>query len=263
MEKESPAAAPQTEEERLLLRRAADKADRCRRQNLMTSTRFLSPRELAMAAQAFRAGGNTTCRLAGGFRTAERAVLIFLPDWMEEAPSGNESPVAVVKASYAADYAEISHRDVLGALMALGIERDTVGDILPGNGCVYFAVLREILPFVLQNLESAGKACFHCAEIQPDEAQPRAAAFALIRDTVSSLRLDSVVSSGFGMSREKATDLIRAGKVRTDHQDCLKPDKLLAAGAVITARGFGKLELAEVGGLTRKGRISIQIKRYL
>ena len=80
---------------------------------------------------------------------------------------------------------------------------------------------------------------------------------------MSSLRLDAVASSGFRLARGKAAALIESGRVQLNWRECVKPDKLLEAGDVVSARGYGKFELSEVGGLTKKGRISIIILLYV
>lgn len=85
----------------------------------------------------------------------------------------------------------------------------------------------------------------------------------VIRDTVSSLRLDAAVSSAFSMSRGKAAELIAAGRVHLDHMPCVKADKPVSEGAVLTVRGLGRAKLTAVGGLTKKGRIGITVERYL
>ena len=85
----------------------------------------------------------------------------------------------------------------------------------------------------------------------------------IIRDTVSSLRLDAVASSGFSMSRGKAADLISSGKVQLNHQECLKPDRPVNEGDTLSCRGFGKCVVKEVGGPSKKGRIMIVLERYV
>ena len=72
-----------------------------------------------------------------------------------------------------------------------------------------------------------------------------------------------MAAAAFSVSRGKAAELIAAGRVNLDHVPCLKPDKPVAEGAVLTARGFGKAKLKEVGGLSKKGRTGITIERYL
>ena len=84
-----------------------------------------------------------------------------------------------------------------------------------------------------------------------------------IRDTLSSMRLDALVASGFGMARSKAAALIESGKVELNYAQCLKPDREVREGDVIAARGLGKLRLETVGGRTKKDRISVTILRYL
>ena len=100
-------------------------------------------------------------------------------------------------------------------------------------------------------------------EIGREDLEVPQAQVKTVRDTVSSLRLDAVAASAFGLSRGRAAELIAAGRVNLDHAACLKPDKQVVQGAVLTARGLGKAKLIEVGGLTKKGRVGIVIERYL
>ena len=84
-----------------------------------------------------------------------------------------------------------------------------------------------------------------------------------IRGTVSSLRLDGIVAEGFALSRSRAAEVITAGKTELNYTLCTKPDRLVAEGDVISVRGLGKMRLEAVGGNTKKGRISIEICRYI
>lgn len=248
-------------DEKLMLSRILDKLELCARRQAPASTKFLTPGQQVLAKRLISAEGSPAHAFLGGYSEAERACLLFLPDWMEEPPEGEDSPIACIRAEFAKENA-LGHRDILGALMGSGITRDTLGDILVSENSADVILLREILPYALQNLESAGRAHLRVYEIQPQELLVPEASFQLKKDTVSSLRLDAVVASGFGMSREKAADLIRSGRVSLDHRECLKPDKNVEAGARITARGFGKIELFEVGGITRKGRTAVTIKKF-
>ncbi|MBQ3405365.1 MAG: RNA-binding protein [Oscillospiraceae bacterium] len=254
----------ENEDDRLLLRRVLDCADRRDRQNIPTGTRFLSGRQQLLAQKLLQAGRCGDYILSGGYDEAERKLIIFLPEWMDGIPpSGEDSPLAIVRCEYSDKKAEISHRDVLGAIMGLGIERDTVGDILPCRGSADFFILRELLSFVLQSMEKAGRERLTLREISADELLIPESRFVLVRDTVSMTRLDAVLASGLGMAREKAAELVRSGKVRVEHTECLKPDRRLSEGCVISVRGRGKLELHEIGCVTRKGRTAIVIKKYI
>ena len=251
----------QTEEDRLMLKKVLDKRDAAEKRGIPSNTKFLSQRQAAMCDAMLKAANDPARIYLGGHDSAERRVLFFPPDWMDWQPEGDESPIAVVRAEFSKENS-LSHRDILGAMMGLGIERETVGDILVSEGEAFIIVLREMLPFVLQNLDSAGRARLTVTEIPQSELKIPEASFTLKKDTVSSLRLDSVVSSGFSLSREKAGELIRSGRVSLNHLECTKPDKAVAQGAQISARGFGKFELFEVGGLTKKGRTAIVVKKY-
>ena len=84
-----------------------------------------------------------------------------------------------------------------------------------------------------------------------------------IRDTVASLRLDSIISSGFRIGRSLACQYIAAGKVAIDGLPCEKPDKAVASGAKVSVRGLGKIRLTSINGETKKGRISVTIHKYI
>ncbi len=252
------ARSPEDDE---LLARLLDKVDILERSGRMQHSRFLSERDRLCLEPVLRELG-TRAVFWGGYAEAERVVLIFPADWQEEesVKSGEDSPVCVLRAHWRG-VEGLSHRDFLGALMALGIERALIGDILPREERCDIVLLREIAPYVLQNLSSAGRASLSLTEIP--EAEAKEPEFRLIRDTVASLRLDAIVGSGFSLSREKASAAIRAGKVAVNGMECLKPDRAVEAGAKVTLRGLGKIRLREVGGLSRKGRLQVVIQRFI
>ena len=128
--------------------------------------------------------------------------------------------------------------------------------------CIRDRLLREIAPFVLQNYTSAGRVSLKTAPVPLSHLHLPEKRRTEIRDTVATLRLDSVVSSAFGISRSRAADLIRAGKVEVNWRVCEKVDRLCAQGDTFSARGFGKCRLREVGGLSKKGRVTICLERY-
>ena len=147
--------------------------------------------------------------------------------------------------------------------MGCGVKRETVGDIYVSEGSCDFLVTREILPYLLQNFLSAGRTKLHVEQLPIDQIRVPEQKVKAVRDTVSSLRLDGVVSSGFSISRGKAADYIAAGKCELNYAPCMKGDKQAAEGDVITIRGLGKIRLETIGGSTKKGRIAIEITRFL
>ena len=248
-------------EDRMLLAKLWDKINAGMRKNIPANTCFLSPRELEMAKYLF--GEPDGLYAFGGYGDAERKMLVYLPEYLEEdSLYGEDSPCICLRASfYQGD--SLSHRDFLGALMGAGIGRETVGDICVGKSSCDFFVTSEIAPYILQNFLSAGRTKLSLQQIPLAEADIPEPEVKEIRDTLASLRLDSVISSGFRIGRSLAAQYVSAGKAAIDGLPCEKPDKAVAEGMKISVRGLGKIKLFAVNGRTKKDRISVVIHRYV
>ena len=249
----------QESEDKLLLARIWDKYEQMERRGIPTATVFLSSREQLMAqallnTMEVRSG----YRFDGGFENAERKLLLFLPEWAEDA----DDEIALVRASFHGADSTLTHRDILGSLMGLGITREKVGDILIAPHSADVIVSPTLVDFLLREWSSAGRVRLSITQISREEIIEPEVKITQISDTVSSLRLDAVVSSAFSMSRGKAADLIAAGKVSLDHTPCIKGDKSVGQDSVITARGFGKAVVRECSRVSKKGRIILVIDRY-
>lgn len=251
-----------SEEERLLLSRVLDQQRLAARRNIPAATAFLSPAERAAAERLIAAVGYPAHAFFGGYDAAERRVCVFLPDWLtpEEADEGEY--LCAVRAVWKSPEA-LTHRDFLGALMGLGLKRETVGDILVGKGSCDLLLLPELRPFVLQNLESAGRVKLSLSELPLAELSVPVGEVKTVHDTVASLRLDAVASSGFSVSRGKIAEAITAGRVALNWRAVTKPDTPVKEGDVISCRGLGKCRLTAVGGQSRKGRTAVTLERYL
>lgn len=251
----------QTPEDRLTLAKVWDKINTGMQRSMPANTGFLSPRELEMTRFLF--GQPDGLHAFGGYEDAERKMLIFLPEYLEENYlTGEDSPIACLRATFYEEDA-LTHRDFLGSLMGSGIARETVGDICVGKGCCDFFVTEQIAAHILQNFLSAGRTKLHISKIPICDAAIPDPETKEIRDTLASLRLDSVVSSGFRISRGMAAQYITAGKVAMDGRPCEKPDKPVPEGTKISLRGLGRIKLVSIGGQTKKGRISVLIHRYI
>ncbi len=252
-------------EERIMLARAMDKLELAQNRGIPACTSLLSPAEQAVLTDLLHAWGSPRHLFYGGYEDAERRVCAFLPDWQEEDDflQDPDLPLAAIQAQYPAS-AKLTHRDILGALMGLGITREKLGDILfPEEGGCQVVVLRDALPILLSQWESAGRWHVQLTELPLDQLAPRPPQIKTIRDTVATPRLDAVLAAGFSLSRSKAAALISAGKVAINHRECLKSDRSVAEGDVLTCRGLGKCVVTEVPGQSRKGRTMLVLERYL
>lgn len=248
-------------QDRMLLAKLWDKITAGMQRSIPAHTPFLTPRELEMTRFLF--GQPEGLVSFGGYKDAERKMLCYLPDYLEEDfLFGEDSPVVCLRASfYEGDTP--THRDFLGSLMGAGIGRETVGDICVGKGTCDFFVTEEIAPYLLQNFTSAGRTRLRLTAIPLSQAIVPEPEVKVIQDTLASLRLDSVLSSGFRIGRSLAAQAVFSGKVAINGLPCEKPDKSVVEGDKISLRGSGKIKLAQVNGQTKKGRISVEIHRYL
>ena len=221
---------------------------------------FLDEREVALARQVLQEEGCENARLWGGYEGAERQMLGVFPDYWPA--SEEEFPIAAVTVRYRREDS-LSHRDFLGAVLGLGLDREKVGDLLVGETSCDLLVLEDIAEFLLLHLDQAGRARLKLAPLPLSAVEPPPVQVKLIRDTVATLRLDAVAASGFSLARGKASDAISAGRVQLNHQECVKPDRAVAQGDVISCRGLGKCVVKEVGGPSKKGRIMLVLERYV
>ncbi|MBQ9080065.1 MAG: RNA-binding protein [Clostridia bacterium] len=249
-----------TPEEKLLGRRLMDLAQRCDRTGWYTSTDFLSPAEQAFCKLILPRLG-IAYSFDGGYDGAERACLIFFPDYLE-APA-RDSEQYPISALHIAHPAPLTHRDFLGSVLGLGLERHAIGDILVGERETVMLATDSIMPFLLTNLSSVGRVGVAVEQVSPADITPPELKFEIIKDTVASLRFDSVVATAFRVSRETAQKAIRSGAVRLNHLEQLSVSANIAEGDILSFRGKGKAVLETVGNESRKGRIWIQVKRYI
>ena len=249
-----------TAEDKLLLAKVWDKIQAGMGKNIPANTPFLSPRELEMTR--YLLGQQEGLIAFGGYADAERKMLVYLPDYLSEETLWEEPPLVCLRATfYEGD--SPSHRDFLGALMGAGIARETVGDICVDKGSCDFFVTEEIAPYLLQNFNSAGRTKLKLQAISLEEVKVPQPEVKEIKDTLASLRLDSVISAGFQIGRSQAAAYVTSGKAAINGLPCEKPDKAIEEGAVISVRGLGKILLRTVGGQTKKGRTFVVIDRYV
>ncbi len=252
----------ENDEEKIKFAHILDLALKREQRNILTSSSFLNESERAKVELMLKEGGFSDYVFWGGYEEAERVCVFFLPDYMER-ESLNLSTLTLLLAG--ADKfnkdADFSHRDVLGSLMALGIERESVGDIIAQKGEAYFFIKEKVFPFVAENLEKIGRYPVNLEVLERADFK-REDDFEEISDTVASLRLDAVVASAYSLSRSSATEAILSGLVSVNAIVKKKTDLEIKEGDKITLKGKGKRELIKTDGYSRKGRIRIHIKKY-
>lgn len=201
--------------------------------------------------QAVYFGGNAGC---------ERQMLGIFPEW--QAPEEEEFPLQVLKIS--CRYGEpLSHRDYLGSILGLGIERNKTGDILIHEKDAYVFVCNDIAQYLCSHLEKVGSRGVEASLVGNGQISLPERKFEQLSVVAASLRLDAVLAAALHISRAEAEKLIAAGHVQVNHKPAIQGAKPLEDNALLSIRGFGRCELQQVDGVTRKGRIHLSIKRYL
>lgn len=251
---------PQNEEERLLMRRVEEICTLAEARGIPRHTGFLSDREQQLAEAAMHRAGCTCARFWGGYGNAERRLLLAEPPgaWQED-------PIALLRMQ-AAGEALPGHRDYLGAVLGLGLDRACLGDLLPDpqNPAVFYAfVLEDKAALIEAELTGAGRC--PVAVIRQDVLPPailQGPEREMQEATVSSLRADAVLAAMLHTSRTRAAEYIAAGRVEINHLPARGAYEPMYAQDIVTIRGQGRYRLAAIGGKSRKDRIFISFYKY-
>ena len=223
------------------------------------ASKFLTPAESQSVSEHFVHRKDAILNNDGGFKGAERTRAVFTnPDWGEYKRTDLFTALKVAHRSQDV----LGHRDILGALMALGIERETVGDIIVDETVTALVCLPELGGYIMENFTKAGRVGLEVSAMILDELPDHEEELTIKTDTVASMRLDAVLSAVFDMSRTKAAELIAAGRVSINHQVCWRADKEVGLNSLLSVRGLGRAKLLEIVGLSRKGRSFIKIGIY-
>lgn len=231
---------------------------------------FLSPRELHFARRELDRGGVRFFTF-GGYEGAERQKIYFLPDYMEDVNSerelldyGYSSAVCAIKVK-GSGFVTLSHRDFMGSLLGLGVERSVIGDIVvtdTGREAVVFCD-ETIAIFLLEAWTKAGNDKIRTERFSLPEGFSYTRRFAPISDTVASPRLDAVVAAICKLSREKARVIVENETVEVDYETLSRPDRTIEAPCLVTVRGYGKYRILSLSDQTKKGRYRLFAEKYL
>ncbi|MCH3951330.1 MAG: YlmH/Sll1252 family protein [Acidaminococcus sp.] len=237
-----------------------DLADAARRSRRFKISGFMDPHEQNVAEIVAANFPQIRLERNGGFLNAERMRVAFICDDFYGQP---DFAIAALQVLWDKRYYDLGHRDVLGAFMGMGCTRDVLGDIVFNSDGCQMVVDKPMVQYVLSNLTKIGAAVVEVKEIGLDELKEKEQRVKIISATVSALRLDAVAAAGYGVSRSRMADEIKGLNVRVNWQDAKSPSMPVKEGDIISFRSRGRVELAEVRGTTKKGRIGITLKRYI
>lgn len=222
-------------------------------------TDFLDPRE-RFIVQSVIGSYDVQMAASGLFEDAERQRVLLYPSYYE--PQQEDFGITVYNLKYPSKFVTLKHPDILGSLMSLGLDRSKYGDIRIDGARIQFAAADEIALYLKTNFVSAAK-----VKVQLEEESDPSDFIATMEEwteesfTVSSMRLDTVMSSVYNISRQKAAALIHAGKVKVNWTVQEQPSFELHESDLISSRGFGRVKVIEIEGRTKKDKIRLQAGR--
>lgn len=225
----------------------------------MAHSKFITPSEAAQLLESYASRQDIHLILDGGFDESERKLAVFLhPHWGVYAQS---DVLAALQLSFR-QHDAVRHQDVLGAVLALGLSREVLGDILiePGRACL--VCMLPMADYIADRIVKLGRIGVSVEKIQLTSLPSVTGSITEKQITLASLRLDALIAAAFHLSRNDACELISSGLVQLDHQQCLNTSKIAVQNAIISVRGKGRIKLLNILGETKKGRLRITLGFY-
>lgn len=244
------------EEQILSMRKLLDKLEIVLNKHIVESTDFFDPYQRRLAKSILNRFVQISYRELGGIDEAERKVIQIYPEYLQE--DTIELPINSLEIK--GSISTLSHRDFLGGILNLGINREKVGDILIHEDSAQVVVKKEVFGYILTNLTKIGRQKVNVREIAMDKLKLGLLEYEDISTTVSSLRLDALISSTWNLSRKASQGLIESKRVKVNWEPIMRVSKEIAEGDIVSVKGYGRFILNSVKGISRRGRIKIGLR---
>lgn len=220
-------------------------------------TDFLDPRQIHIARTLTGDNGEVKCHVFGGYIGAERARVIFAPDYF--APDLIDFEIAPLAIHYPEKFAELHHSQVLGTIANAGIRMTAFGDIITDGQAWQLFTTKTMAEWVQTNITKLGRIGVRLEPIGLDEVITPQNDWEPAELSMTSLRLDSLIGHAFNMSRARAKALIDSSKVRLNFELTDRPDAPVGAADIVSVRGFGRIRFDHVLGVSKKGKTRVAV----
>ena len=235
-----------------------DKVNSCIKNYDVKQSDFFNPYEIRNAVALLNSESDIKYTIDGGYINAERGIIFIYPYYMEYSEIGDTLRFIQIEGNF--KFKSISHKDYLGALLNLGIKREKIGDIIIHENFCQVIVSNEICDFIIMNLTKVSRNNVSVKEISRDNIIENAPNYKEIAFTVSSSRLDCIISGLYNISRQDSAKYINGERVYVDYEKITSASKEVKDNSLISVRGKGRALVVKVGELTKKGRIKVQAK---
>ena len=246
-------------EQELCKKRLLDLSRQADRKGIVLFSDFLNLNELNIYHQC-ESEFATKTESFGGVSYAELQIIAFIPDALYYEWT---YPIAALKVepAYPKFAEKLGHRDLLGSVMTLGIDRSKIGDILMGDGCYYILCEENVAPYFMEQLTKVRHTLVRLSVVSTDEISSHQEM--IDKDgIITSNRLDSVIACVYRLSRSQSLELIRADRVFVNGKNIQTPTYICKPDDIISVRGHGRFHFISISGETNKGRLKIKYQLY-
>lgn len=220
-------------------------------------TDFLDPREQHILKTIIGHNSEIKCEFFGGSTSSERKRALIMPEY--GSPVLEDFEICLFEIHYPSKFVTIEHPHVLGSLMSLGLKRGKFGDIVFQDKRIQFFVVQDVSEYVRMQVQSIGKATVDLIPIRLEEVLNVVEAWKEEDVTVSSLRLDTIISGVHHLSRQKSQSFIQGGLVKVNWSLIENPSFECDEGDLLSVRSYGRVKILSIEGKTKKEKWRITI----
>lgn len=242
----------------LFCRQIMDYKERVEKRYTYVLTDFLNPHEANVAASLIGKNGDVQIAFFGGIENAEMVRAMLYPSTF--VMSKEDFEICVMEVRYPGKFVKISHRDVLGALMHLGLKRELYGDIVVADDVAYFACVASMADYLLANLKMVGRGSVQIKKT--DKTIIHKQEYRSVMLSVASFRLDVIISEAFHLSRKEASQYIQSNFVKVNYKEVVQSNYLCHNMDIISLRRHGRVKLVDLERINKKGKHVIEVWFY-
>lgn len=249
-------------EEKIVLAKALDKAIFSYKTNNCTFTDFLDLYKINFLKNIIAQNININFKVYGGYLEAERGIIAFYPEFMEI--NDSDYPLAILEIAINTTYSNsITHKDYLGSILGLGLKRNKIGDIIVLDNKALCFVSDDISDYIIYNLSKVKNSKVTVTQKNSLENYNLKQHFDEITFTIQSIRVDTLISKSFNVSRAVSSKMISSKKLFVNWKMIDNCSYVPKENDIITLRGYGRIQLKNIGNLTKKGKIKLTILKYI
>jgi len=240
----------------LNMRKLLDKIEITLNKYQVQVTDFMDPYEIRLSRSILNRFADIEYKEIGGIEEAERNIIVIYPHYIQI----EDIDLYIAALSIEVNNNKLSHRDFLGGILNLGINRSKVGDILIHEGYAQAIVKREVSDYILASLDKIGKHKVILREIPIKDLKAGKVDYIIKHAVLSSLRLDVLISGAFNLSRNDSQRLVVTQRVKVNWEPIDKISKDVKEGDIISVKGYGRFILSKIEGTSKKGKIKVELK---